>query len=140
MTIWTMPKILVEGFASNEYVAACAQMAGVSLSSEAKYIDLDGNGLRTILSSNEDIDDKTSTSIVLEGSTSANRWLNNINFYSNYTYLLLTESYTFPTNYFVDQYDVYFLGDGKTGLLYPTGTYDSSTPPPFTPTSTQNFS
>ena len=44
MKTWTMPKINVEGFSADEYIAACSQLHPISERHDYWYVDLNGDG------------------------------------------------------------------------------------------------
>lgn len=125
MKLWTMPKVLINQFRTNEYVAACT----VNIASDFKHADFNGDGKiphsSLFPNDNENIEADGSYTIGLVGTVTSG-WHENIIFYKNYLpgiYLLSPWSYYGDTG----PYDVYVFDNG-TAKVFKKGSYEKETP------------
>lgn len=117
MKIWTMPRVSIEAFTPNEYVANCM----VTIPNDYQYLDIahssgifgldysfgDGDGKHQSV---EDITSRSGDGITLNGRPSIG-WFENVFFYKSYSFGLINQTYN---NGSAETYDVYFYrNDGK---------------------------
>lgn len=145
MKTWTMPKVEIEGFSANEYVAAsCGSTDPVNIQSGYYYyLDYDNDGYYdgNIYedATHPDYGGSGYTNYVTRASEQPLRgWQNNINLYrkskSSGGY---NGNQAFNANDLIGTYDLYITGFHV--YLYRSDVYDGGTPP-FDPTDKNPFS